>query len=264
MKIHVLMENTSCSPEFTAEHGLSLFIESEGRCVLFDFGASPSFADNARRMGVDLNRVDMAVLSHGHYDHGGGLPHFLKINEHAPVWMSPYAFETHLNAVGKNIGLVEGLKRERQILFTPSEVYSPLHGVTLYSAAVLPTPYGTDSSGMTVQSAAGRVEEDFRHEQYLLMEEQGKRVLFSGCSHRGILNIAEHFRADVLVGGFHFMKWNVEEKSSLLEQTANLLLSFPTRYYTGHCTGEAQFQFLKSRMDKQLSAFSTGQTLQIL
>ena len=263
MKIHVLMENTSCSPEFTAEHGLSLFIESEGRCVLFDFGASPSFADNARRMGVDLNRVDMAVLSHGHYDHGGGLPHFLEINEHAPVWVSPYAFETHLNAAGKNIGLDSSLQSNRRLCFTPGEIHPLFPGVTLYSAASVSVPYGVDSAGMLVSRLSGNLSEDFLHEQYLLLEEQGKRVLFSGCSHRGILNIATYFRADVLVGGFHFVKWDTVKHASALEHAAERLLSCPTRYFTGHCTGAEPFRFLKKRMGERLTVFSAGQTLTI-
>ena len=261
MKIHVLMENTSCSPEFYAEHGLSLLIESEGRFILFDTGASSHFADNARTLGLDLSCVDAAVISHGHYDHGGGMAYFLKLNQRATVWLTPFAFETHLNAAGKNIGLDVEPGGHEQVRFTPSEVYSPLPGVTLFRATVLPIPYGVDSSGMSVQSSVGCEADDFRHEQYLLLEEQGKRVLFSGCSHRGILNIASYFRADVLVGGFHFMKWDVKEMSPALNQAAELLLSLPTRYFTGHCTGVPPFLFLKESMGERLTAFSAGQTL---
>lgn len=263
MKIHVLMENTACSPEFAAEHGLSLLIESNGRRILFDMGASPAFVGNACRMGLDLSMADAAVLSHGHYDHGGGISRFLELNAHAPVWVSPYAFEPHFNAVGKDIGLDSALQSHAQICAAPAEVWTLFPGATLYAASAVSTPYGTDTSGMTVQRGGGKEAEDFCHEQYLLLEEQGKRVVFSGCSHCGILNIAAFFRADVLVGGFHFMKWDVRKQSSALERVSELLLALPTRYLTGHCTGEAPFRFLKERMRERVTAFSAGQTIRL-
>lgn len=261
MKIHVLMENTSGSPEYAAEHGLSLLIETGGYRILFDAGASSGFAGNAERLGLDLNDVDAAVLSHGHYDHGGGLTAFLERNSHAPVWVSPHAFERHLNAAGKDIGLDAGLSAHEQLRCTPQEIYPLFPGAVLYAASVIGTPYGMDSSGMSVQEVWGRRPEDFLHEQYLLLEEQGKRVLFSGCSHRGILNIAAYFRADVLVGGFHFMKWDSKGGSESMEYAAEVLLSFPTRYLTGHCTGAAAFEFLKERMGGRLDAFCAGQSI---
>ncbi len=79
------------------------------------------------------------------------------------------------------------------------------------------------------------------------MEEEGKQVLFSGCSHKGILNIADWFRPDVLIGGFHFMKLDVAKDAELLAEAANRLLSYPTRYFTGHCTGLAQYEFLREK-----------------
>ena len=101
----MLIENTTLSPAWVAEHGLSLLVETAGQRVLFDTGASAAFADNAERMGIDLFSVDAVVLSHGHVDHGGGLSRFLELNSHAPVWVSPYAFEPHYNASGRDSGL---------------------------------------------------------------------------------------------------------------------------------------------------------------
>ena len=73
MKIYVLMENTTKKEDMLTEHGLSLYIETENHKILFDTGQSENFAINAERMGIDLSLVDIAFLSHGHYDHGGGL-----------------------------------------------------------------------------------------------------------------------------------------------------------------------------------------------
>ena len=78
MQIKVLMENTSVRPDLICEHGLSLYLEVCGRKILFDAGQTDAFAENAAKMGVDLKKVDAAILSHGHYDHGGGMLRFLE------------------------------------------------------------------------------------------------------------------------------------------------------------------------------------------
>ena len=114
MKIVTLMENTSCREDVCFEHGLSLYIETDTHKILFDAGQSAAFADNAEKLGVDLRKVDFAVLSHGHYDHSGGLGRFLEINGTASVYVSRYAFEPHYSANGY-IGLDPALQRSSRI-----------------------------------------------------------------------------------------------------------------------------------------------------
>ena len=86
VRVTVLMENTA--PEgLLCEHGLSLMIEHGGRSILLDAGSSAALLDNAARLGVDLSRVDAAVLSHGHYDHSGGFCAFFQRNPSAPLYL---------------------------------------------------------------------------------------------------------------------------------------------------------------------------------
>ena len=103
--------------------------------------------------------------------------------------------------------------------------------------------------------------DDFNHEQYLLIEEPlsegGKRVLLSGCSHAGILDIVEWFRPDVLIGGFHVSKMDCGDGLAAL---ARELGSRETDYYTCHCTGEAQYAFLRGRMPR-LRYLAGGETV---
>lgn len=262
MRIHTLAENTACRPGLTAEHGLSLFIETGSHKILFDTGQSAAFAENAARMGIDLAEADFAVVSHGHYDHGGGLARFLEINPTAPVYVNQNAFEPHYNAAGSSIGLDPALAASRRLIFTEDD-FQIAPGIHLHTCNGLPRPYPTDPFGLTVLENGGLRPDPFRHEQYLLIEAGGTRFLFSGCSHKGILNIVSWFRPHVLVGGFHFKPLDPIRDAHRLEQAAGLLLESPTVYYTGHCTGAGQFDFLKARMGSRLHALSTGRTIEL-
>lgn len=257
------MENTCHCPELVAEHGLSLLIETSGARILFDAGASPAFAANAGHMGVNLASVNMAVLSHGHYDHGGGLSRFLELNSHASVLVSPHAFDGHFNAIGRDIGLNAALASHPRVVRASETVCSPLPGLTLYAGSVLGDSAEDIAGGMTMVVNGVRQPEDFRHEQYMVIEEAGRRILFSGCSHRGVLRIVRHFRPDVFVGGFHLMKLNPQLDADALLATADELAAYPTIYLTGHCTGEGAFRVMQRRMGRRLRSLSTGQVIDL-
>ncbi len=257
MNITVLIENTSTRSDLVAEHGLSLLIETCGLRILFDTGASPAFARNAEALGIDLSGVDIAILSHGHYDHGGGIARFLELNDHAPIWLSPHAFDPHFNAAGKDIGLPPALAGNPRFRTAPAEVLELAAGISLHPASLLPTTYPIAGEGMSTLEKGQSVPDDFRHEQYLLIEEQGRRILFSGCSHRGILNIATHFRPDALIGGFHLR----HTPPQLIHQTGEILGQQPTYYYTGHCTGDTALSLLQQHLGARLQSISTGETI---
>lgn len=257
MKIVSLIENTSSAEGIEAEHGLSLYIETNGRRILFDMGQSDAFERNASLLGVDLSSVDTAILSHGHYDHGGGLERFCELNDKADVYMSNHAFESHYNGVGKYIGLDGSFPYTDRIRFV-SETVDLGNGITLF-ADIPGNTRPVENGGMTYSDGYGTYPEDFRHEIYLMVHKNGKRVLFSGCSHRGVIAIAEHFAPDVLVGGFHYSKLPPDEA---LTEKAKILDSLPCEYYTCHCTGTEQYGFMKKYI-KKLGYLSAGQVLVI-
>lgn len=257
MKITALLENTTARPDLSAEHGLSLYIETTAHKILFDMGQTALFSHNASALGVDLAAVDIAILSHGHYDHGGGLERFLMLNQVAPVYVNRHAFEPHYNSTGKYIGLDTAFSKHKQLIFTDDTTVLA-DGITLCCRQEKQNhPLG--AFGLTMLEDGIFQPEDFRHEQYLLVEENHRKILFSGCSHRGILDIVDWFRPDILVGGFHFSKLPLDDT---LRTYAEYLNSFSTEYYTCHCTGEKQFSFMGQSM-KRLHYLSCGDTIYI-
>lgn len=258
MRVVTLAENTSCRPSLPCEHGLSLYVEAAGKRILFDAGQTALYADNAAALGIDLSRVDLAILSHGHYDHSGGLSRFLEISR-APVYISPHAFEPHFNAAGKDIGVDPVLKRSGRLIRVDRPTAIAEH-MTLYPASCLPCPYPVEARGLQTERDGLRMEDDFRHEQYLLVHAHGRRILFSGCSHKGIQNIVEYFRPDILIGGFHLSR---QTDAAVLTAIARQLAGYGTVYCTGHCTGLPQYAHMKRILGPRLIRFSTGTELTV-
>ena len=258
MKITTLLENTTKRSDLQAEHGLSLYIETGDQKILFDMGQTDLFAQNAEILGVDLSEVDIAVLSHGHYDHGGGLRKFLEINSRAPIYVNPYAFLPHYNGSDKYIGLDTSIADNSRIIFT-EDIHEIDSSLCLFSCNDRERKYHFDHFGLSEMKDGCLIPDSFRHEQCLLIEENGKRILFSGCSHKGILNIMDWFSPDVLVGGFHFSKLPLD---GTLSHAAQALDAYPTQYYTCHCTGEEQTAFLQKHM-KRLYTLHGGQILTV-
>lgn len=255
MKFWVLVENTACREDLAAEHGLSLYLETGAQRILFDMGASDAFWNNAQKMGVNLEAVDAVILSHAHCDHSGGLARFLEGNHHAKVYVSEYAFGGYYNEENEYIGMDPSFREHPQVHFVADRQESA-PGLTIISCNNRKLSYPLDCAGLQRMEEGQLVPEDFRHEQYLLIEENGKELLISGCSHKGILNIMDWFRPDVLIGGFHFMKKDPEGEE--VASAAQILMTYETQYYTCHCTGQPQLAKLKQLMGDRLIGISTG------
>ncbi len=261
MKITALMENTAAAPGIASEHGLSLYIEACGKKILFDMGQSGAFADNAKTLGVDLSAVDIAILSHGHYDHGGGALRFFEENSHAPLYVSRLAFAPYYNGTEKYIGLPEALGKSDRVVRTGTQDVPLGEGLTIRKLADDARAFPSFGEGLGVRVGDAMLADDFLHEQYLEIAENGKRVLISGCSHRGVLNIVRAFLPDVLVGGLHFMKLDAQGRT--LARMGELLGQTQTMYYTCHCTGEMQYAVLKKKMCGKLGYLSGGTTMEL-
>lgn len=218
------------------------------------------FWRNADLLSVDLSIVDIAVLSHGHYNHGGGIQKFLTLNKTAKIYMSKYAFGDFYNGTEKYIGLDKNLRNSNRLVFC--EDYLKLNkGLELFSqnGSELTTPI--DSAGLKVKKGSDFLPDDFAHEHYLKIAEDGKTYLISGCSHKGILNIVNWFRPKVLIRGFLLMKQDAEKGNSVL--IIEKLNEFNIAYYICHCSiGLEQYKILKESMTNNLNYIATGQKIE--
>lgn len=263
MQIRVLAENTSCDNRFGAEHGLSLYIETETHKMLFDFGQSNLFEKNAGLLKIDLNKVDIAILSHGHYDHSGGLKRFLEINSEAPVYMSRFAFEPHYSGKDRDIGMDQSLRENNRFIYVEDELYID-DALSLHSCNNKVPVMPVDNAGLGMLEKDVIVPDDFRHEQYLVINENGKRIVISGCSHKGIINITSYLQPNILIGGFHFSKVELNaEGKKRLSNTAEYLKASDAKYYTCHCTGVLQYEYMKQIMGDKLRYLSAGDVIDI-
>lgn len=264
MKLYVLSENTAKNENFAAEHGLSIYIEAQGKKILFDTGAGELFLKNAIKLGVDLASVDFVVLSHGHSDHGGGLAYFMQVNKHAVIYAQKDAFLKHYNDVNKDISVDEKLLQSGRIEFVEGEL-KVSDNISISEFSALQPKYPITTYGLQMEKNGLRQPDDFLHEQYLTIEENNRRIVFSGCSHRGILNIISWLEPNVVVGGFHFFKLDLDNSSkdrAYLKAASAIMTTKNISYYTCHCTGQQQYAFLKQFM-QQLEYIAAGSVVEL-
>jgi 7,8-dihydropterin-6-yl-methyl-4-(beta-D-ribofuranosyl)aminobenzene 5'-phosphate synthase len=279
MKITVLAENSVCKTNtlnVKPEHGLSLFVEFDERKILFDTGQSDLFIQNAEKMGIDLSLVDFLVISHGHFDHGGGLKYFLKINKKAKIFL-------HINAAHKFYTKIFGfipyyVGLDQKIVAQNTRIYFIEQDTQIEDKIILLEgfpevfPQPEANRALFEKTLNGFIADKFTHELAMLLIENDEVVLFSGCSHSGIINIIEevklfskNMRIKATFGGFHINN-PVSKKNEPLDYIVELTEALGERdpvFYTGHCTGEKNFLFIKGWMGKKIQTMSAGEIIEV-
>lgn len=270
MKIITLIENTPGYPGCLYEHGLSFYIETDRHRLLLDTGATGAFLQNAETLGIGLHSVDTLVLSHGHYDHGGGILTFARTVPTAKVYLRRNALEPyyHLKPEGeKYIGLDPAVAELPQCIFVDGDLVID-EELSLFTH-IRGRRFSPKGNRKLKQKAGGTfVQDEFDHEQCLVVRQGDFQVLLSGCAHNGILNILDRYQElygrypDLLVSGFH-MKQDAytEEDLENIRITARILKETGIRCWTGHCTGERAFSIMKEIMGEQLKALHSGEEI---
>lgn len=264
IKITVLVENTSNS-NLKPVHGLSFYIETPKHKLLFDLGPNGTIFDNAKKKNIDLRAVDTVIISHGHYDHGGALKAFLKLNSDAKVYIQKTAFEPHFSKAGLlkiNIGLDKSLMNNPSVILIEGN-YIIDGELSLFVSKAC----GTFCSDANKALLTGKKPDDFRHEQNLLIKGK-KNILITGCGHSGVVNILKSVPGSVppyCIGGFHIYN-PVNRKTvpdSQLKALSDLLCDFGNvEFYTCHCTGTKAFKYLSAKHNN-IHYISCGDEIEI-
>ena len=280
MKVTVLMENTALEGcGLVPEHGLSLYIDYRGKKLLLDAGSSGKFADNAQALGVDLPGVELAALSHGHYDHADGLRRFFQVNSYALVYVrsgaaGPY-FVKDPDAY-RFIGIGRDIWKDFRDRFEEVDGIYPLtEGGWLVPETVHdPVFTGRAANLLFKRGEDDFVPDDYRHEQSLVLEGERGLAVFNSCSHTGIVNIVrgvlEQFpgrKVHAVVGGFHMFSKGETGMNCPPEHVYQVAAALEElgveAVYTGHCTGGPALALLQERFGPGCRALSTGQVLEL-
>ena len=273
MKIINLIENTPGREGCAAAHGLSFYVETKKHKLLVDLGPSEETLQNAKVLGIDLAAVDTVILSHGHYDHSGGILPFTKINDKALIYMQESATDAYYADDGESaseryryIGIDPEIMKLPQVKLLQGDIIldDELELLTIKKRShELPFT----NKRLLVKTQDGFKRDAFVHEHFLVVKQEGKTILLSGCAHNGILSILDAYiekygkAPDLVVSGFHLMKKTEYRESEIeeIEGIAGELKNYSTNYVTCHCTGTTAFDVMKNILGEQLEYIHSGE-----
>jgi len=259
LKFTVLVENTA-PRGLECEHGLSICANVDGRDILIDTGASDMFARNAQKLGIDLAGVQALILTHGHDDHAGGVIKFASINRYAKIYAHEGFDGDYFNALGKYIGVDKRIANLRQLVVTRGETVVDEH-VRVFGG-FRSTPSG-DNLLLRRRVGNDLIQDDFAHEQGVVMWEGDTKVLVTGCAHNGVENMISRARElygelpDVVISGFHLRHVD-ESRREEVEAMAYRLRETGITFYTGHCTSDTAYAYMKPILGEKLQSITTG------
>lgn len=270
MKAVFLVDNNG-TETLEGEWGLSVYIETDALNILLDTGASALFIENAKKLGKDLTKIDVGVLSHAHDDHSTGIPDFFKVNNKAKFYLRKPAVA---NCYSYEEGEYQYIGIPEEILTEYAERVVLADGDVELAPGIYLIPHktpGLESIGvrenMFLKTDNGYRPDDFAHEQSLVIETEKGLVIFNSCCHGGTMNILREVEETLpgkdiyaLIGGFHLYNKTEDEVRSV----GRALKEHGLRYVcTGHCTGDEAYAILEEELGDILHPMYCGMEMTI-
>ncbi|HDM70588.1 MAG TPA: MBL fold metallo-hydrolase [Thermotogales bacterium] len=269
MRIYILCEDTENKP-YLSEHGFSALVEFEGSKILFDTGMTDVFIKNAERMGLDLNDVDDVVISHGHYDHIGGLERFFKYRKAGKklrVWVGEGIFVEKYSDE-RFAGVRLDTKRYDDVEFIHvGESVEIKKNVFVWGPAPMINDFERIPSHFRIFDGFVKIQDEFKDERNLTIRTDKGLIILTGCAHRGIVNIVDYASKKygekilMVIGGFHLISSSDER----IMKTVNL---FNEKYHIEklapcHCTGRRAIEIFRREFKGELIGCYPGKVVEI-
>lgn len=274
-KVTVLSENSVVKPMgLIGEHGFAALVERGDTKVLFDTGQGYAFIHNARIMGVDLNDVDAVVLSHGHYDHTGGLAEFLKGVGRKDIFAHPGIFASRFveNPDGsrKPIGMpftrayLEGLGAGFKLSRKPQKIGE---GISTTGEVPRETAFEKGDTTLYLCEEHGGGLDPHDDDLSLVVEGEEGLLVLLGCAHAGLVNILNHVQKlhpgvpiKAVVGGTHLGFSGEEQMAGTVEAMEGMGVE---KVGASHCTGLAGSARLREALGDSFFFAGVGSVLEI-
>lgn len=264
--ITTLIDNVVYTRELVAEHGFSVHIDYNGVHVLFDVGQTDALIQNAHHLGINIQDINACVISHGHYDHTGGLASFCRVNTHSPIYIHKNAWLPKTNSQHTTIGIPDAATIPKDRCISHDVPWKIAENIYYMPAAVIKNEKDTHCNGFFCEENGVVREDDFSDEQSLVIIKNERLHIISGCSHRGITNIIaaakDYFKlpVELVMGGMHIRN----EKPHYIEQLCTYLNRMEIQQIgIAHCTGLEAYSLLQQKLKGKVFYSSVGTRITI-
>lgn len=275
MKIITLVENKLGEKEdLEIEHGISLYIEVDGKKILFDTGQEEKFLRNAKKLDVNLRDLDYVIISHGHHDHSGGLPNLIKqVNPEVKIYVGKEFFNRkHSLRINGNYDFVgnpfdESFFKENKldVEYIDKDVTPITESLSVYTNFKRDKEFDNINETMFISDGDGFIKDEFRDEISLGVKIDKGLVVLVGCSHAGIVNILktieERSKQEIyaVVGGTHLIR----EDDAKINKIIDYLKEKDIKVIGAcHCTGKQGETMLTQQLEDNFINNNTGGRLQ--